>query len=91
MLELETYQFEPTISSKLLMFKDYFNETWFSNGDDGIPVSLFRRWEWNHYENDDNRTYNHNEAYNGKLESIINKADPSIWEFISKIKSEDTH
>ena len=52
---------------------------------------MFRRWEWNQFDNDGARTNNHNEAYNGKLEKIINKPHPSIWEFIVKIQNEDTH
>ena len=62
-----------------------------SNGLDRTHVSLFRRWEWNQFDNDGSRTNNHNEAYNGKLEKIINKPHPSIWEFVEKIQSEDTH
>ena len=72
------------------LFLAYFLKTWFSNGLDGTTVSLFRRWEWNQFDNDGSRTNNHNEAYNGKLEKIINKPHRRIWEFVEKIKSEET-
>ena len=54
-------------------------------------TSLYRRWEWNQYDNDGPRTNNHNEAYNGKLSNIINSSNPYILEFVMKIKSEETH
>ena len=87
-----TGEFETEVAKKLELFiSEYFYPTWFSNGEDGDSVSKFRRWEWNHFENDGPRTNNHNEAYNGKLDKLINKSNPCIWEFVNKIKSEETH
>ena len=65
----KVFEFEDPVKAKLVEFvDDNYYPTWFSNGEDGDAPSTYRRSEWNHFENDGNRTNNHNEAYNGKLD-----------------------
>ena len=46
-----TGEFETEVAKKLELFiSEYFYPTWFANGEDGDSVSKFRRWEWNHFE-----------------------------------------
>ena len=85
-------EFTGETKNKVIEWLEYYENTWFADST-GLYAkdALFRREEWNQFENDGPRTNNNGEAYNGKLGDLTTNPNPNIWWFIELINEETTH
>ncbi|KAF9742980.1 hypothetical protein NGRA_3601, partial [Nosema granulosis] len=72
----------PMDNTDAVDLKNYIYDTWIS----ASPTTLFGRITWNQYGIVRGRTNNAAEGFHNKLNSKINKTNPSFWEVVSVLK-----
>ncbi|KAG0436796.1 hypothetical protein DMUE_4047, partial [Dictyocoela muelleri] len=72
----------PMNNTDVVNLKNYIYDTYIS----ASLTILFGRNKWNQYEIVRSRTNNAAEGFHNKLNSKINKSNPSFWEVVSVIK-----
>lgn len=69
-------------TTKARLFADYVTETWIEGH--------FEQHMWNHFDTDGARTTNHLEGWHSKLNRIVKKSHPNLFEFILVIQVEQS-
>jgi len=73
----------PTSDNDCIRFLDYVVNTWVDDVD-----SLFHRSLWSHSENFGVRTNNHLEGWHNRLNRLIPRCHPNVFQLISIFQSE---
>ena len=68
-------------STELDTFCHYFKNQW---------IQKFKPEIWNHFESSDHRTNNRSEGFHSKLNKLVNKSHPSIFQLINILKQIDS-
>ncbi len=86
------FEFTGETKNKVIEWLEHYENTCFVDSTRLYAKdALFRREEWNQFENDGSRTNNNGEAYNDKLGDLTTNPNPNIWWLLELINEETTH